>query len=159
MRGARGGVAKIIMDEEPRALFTHCYGHSINLAMNDAIKCSKPVCKALETTHEITKLIKYSPRRDGIFRELKRTHDQNSGFQSPGMRLLCPTRWTVGANSLKIVIDNYEALMDTWDEALLVVHDSKMKARKLAVLSLKCRVSILLLVQSLVNLFYVIQIT
>ncbi len=66
--GARGGVAKIIMDEEPRALYTHCYGHSINLAMNDAIKFSKPVCKALETTHEITKLIKYSPCRDGIFR-------------------------------------------------------------------------------------------
>ncbi len=45
------------------------------------------------------------------------------------MRLLYPTRWTVRANSLKSVIDNYEALMDTWDEALLVVHDSEMKAR------------------------------
>lgn len=27
MSGARSGVAKRITDEEPRALFTHCYGH------------------------------------------------------------------------------------------------------------------------------------
>jgi len=41
MRGVRSGVAKQICDEEPLALYTHCYGHSINLAINDAIKLSK----------------------------------------------------------------------------------------------------------------------
>ena len=106
MRGRRGGVAKVIMDEEPQALYTHCYGHSINLAINDAINLTKPTGKALETIHEITKLIKHSPRRDGLFRELKRAHDQVSGIQSLGIRLLCPTRWTVWADSLKSVIDN-----------------------------------------------------
>ena len=35
MSGARTGVAKRIMDEEPRAVFTHCYGHSLNLAASD----------------------------------------------------------------------------------------------------------------------------
>lgn len=99
------------------------------MAVNDAIKLTKPVCKALETTREITKLIKHSPRRDGIFRELKREHDHNSEFQSPGMRLLCPTRWTVQADSLKSVIDNYVSLMDTWEEALHIVRDMEMKAR------------------------------
>ena len=43
MRGIRSGVAKRILDEEPRAVYTHCYGHSINLAMNDSIKACKPV--------------------------------------------------------------------------------------------------------------------
>lgn len=38
MRGIRSCVAKQICDEEPRGLYTHCYGHSINLAINDAIK-------------------------------------------------------------------------------------------------------------------------
>ncbi len=64
MKGTRAGVAKLITTEEPRALYTHCYGHSINLAVNDAIKLCKPVETALETTHEITKLIEYSPRRE-----------------------------------------------------------------------------------------------
>ena len=68
MRGVRRGVAKQICDEEPRALYTHCYGHSINLAVNDAMKLCKQLKMALEVTHEITKLIKYSPRREEIFK-------------------------------------------------------------------------------------------
>ena len=54
MRGIRSGVAKRILDEEPRAVYTHCYGHSINLAMNDSIKACKSVKNSLEVTHEIT---------------------------------------------------------------------------------------------------------
>ena len=38
MAGIRNGVAKKIRDEEHRALFTHCYGHSLNLAVSDTIK-------------------------------------------------------------------------------------------------------------------------
>ena len=67
MSGARTGVAKRIMDEEPRAVFTHCYGHSLNLAASDTMKKSKLMKNALDTTHEITKLIMFSPRRDAIF--------------------------------------------------------------------------------------------
>lgn len=55
MSGAKSGVAKRISDEEPRAVYTHCYGHSINLAACDAIKQSKPIKCALEVTHEICK--------------------------------------------------------------------------------------------------------
>ena len=31
MHGARKGVAAIITQEESRALYTHCYGHALNL--------------------------------------------------------------------------------------------------------------------------------
>ena len=72
MRGARSGVAKRILDEEPRAVYTHCYGHSINLAASDAIKQTKVMRDAFDMTHEITKLIKYSPRREAVFRDLNK---------------------------------------------------------------------------------------
>ena len=36
--GARGGVAAKIHELEPRALFTHCYGHALNLSVSDTIK-------------------------------------------------------------------------------------------------------------------------
>ena len=32
MSRIRNGVAKHISDIEPRAIFTHCYGHALNLA-------------------------------------------------------------------------------------------------------------------------------
>uniref|UniRef100_A0A1X7VLJ3 Uncharacterized protein n=1 Tax=Amphimedon queenslandica TaxID=400682 RepID=A0A1X7VLJ3_AMPQE len=58
----------------------------------DAMKKYKALKDALETTHEITKLIKLSPRREAIFHEDKQSSVEPT---SPGIRLLCPTRWTV----------------------------------------------------------------
>ena len=62
MSGSRNGVATQIMREEKRAVYTHCYGHSLNLAVGDTIKRSKVCREALETAFEITKLIKFLPR-------------------------------------------------------------------------------------------------
>ena len=50
MSGIKSGVAKQILDEEKRAIFTHCYGHALNLACNDAVKGHKVLRDALETT-------------------------------------------------------------------------------------------------------------
>ena len=33
MTGIRTGVATVILKEEPRAILTHCYGHSLQLAV------------------------------------------------------------------------------------------------------------------------------
>ena len=84
---------------EPRAVFTHCYGHSLNLACGDAIKHCKLMWDALDTSYEIIKLIKKSPAREVIFKKLKAEMDTDS--PDAGIRVLCPTRWTVRAASLK----------------------------------------------------------
>ena len=129
MSGAKSGVAMKIREEEPRAVYTHCYGHSVNLAICDAVKQSKPIKNALETTHEITKLIKHSPRREGIFKNIKSASDAIGDNHSPGVRVLCPTRWTVRADSLASIICNYAALQHTWEEAVDVARDTETKAR------------------------------
>ncbi|SMN02628.1 hypothetical protein SPONN_1502 [uncultured Candidatus Thioglobus sp.] len=129
MSGCKTGVAKRVRDEEPRAVFTHCYSHSLNLAANDYVKKSPLMKASLETTHEITKLVKLSPRRDAIFRQLKAESDSLSDKKSLSIRLLCPTRWTVRADSLLSIIDNYSVLLSTWDEAYEAVKDTESKAR------------------------------
>ena len=68
MLGAKSGVAKQLTDEEPRALYTHYYGH---VACSDAIKQCKLLRDTLDSTYEITKLIKLSPRRNAIFARAK----------------------------------------------------------------------------------------
>uniref|UniRef100_A0A1X7UZN3 DUF4371 domain-containing protein n=1 Tax=Amphimedon queenslandica TaxID=400682 RepID=A0A1X7UZN3_AMPQE len=40
MSGCKNGLAKLIMDEEPRAIYTHCYGHTLNLGVGDSVKDS-----------------------------------------------------------------------------------------------------------------------
>jgi len=45
--------------------------------------------------------------------------------QVPGLRNLCPTRWTVRAASLESIRLNFETLEATWEEALRVRSESK----------------------------------
>lgn len=125
MAGIRNGVATQIQKEESRAIFTHCYGHSLNLAASDTVRRCKTMKKALETTHEITKLVKYSPRRENLFNTIK--GEMAPGM--PGVRTLCPTRWTVRVDSMQSIVQNYAVLQELWDQAIDIVHDTETIAR------------------------------
>ena len=57
MSGIRNGVAVQIRKEKHRAVYTHCYGHALNLAASDAVKNSTLMKNALDIAYEITKLI------------------------------------------------------------------------------------------------------
>ena len=96
MKGHKKGVATQILQEEGRALYTHCYGHSLNLAIADTVREIKLLQDTLDTTSEISKLLKYSPKRNTMFVKLK----EELAPRTPGFRTLCPTRWTVRAISL-----------------------------------------------------------
>ena len=119
-----GGVAKQILDEEKHASFTHCYDHALTLACNDAVKGCKILRDALETTWEITKLIKFLPKRDVLFQEKK----QELSPDGPGVRMLCPTQWTVRGDSLDSVLWNYTTLQDTFEESRDAVSDTETKS-------------------------------
>ena len=88
MSGTRSGVATQLRDEENRAVFLHCYGHALNLAVGDSVKNSKLLKDALEITFEVSKLVKFSPKRDVMFEKLK----DKLAPDTPGFRVLCPTR-------------------------------------------------------------------
>ena len=64
MCGSRNGVATQILRE---ALYTRCYGHSLNMVCSDTIKQSKITRNRLESVLEITKLVKNSPCRVSQF--------------------------------------------------------------------------------------------
>ena len=59
-------------------------GHSLNLAMCDTIKKCKIARDALDTAYEISKLIKFSPKCNHMFEELK----QQFSPGNPGFRVL-----------------------------------------------------------------------
>ena len=129
MTGVRNGVSAQISAEESRAVFVHCYGHALNLAVGDCIKSNSVLRDTLDTTFEISKLVKYSPRRDTIFEKLK----AELAPDTPGFRTLCPTRWTVRAASLSSVLNNYAVFQGLWEEARDVAKDSDVRARIIGV--------------------------
>ena len=76
----------------------------------------------LDTVGEINKLLKYYPRRDSLFEQLKSSVSPGT----VGFRTLCPT---VRAASLQSVIDNYEVFQEFWDEARDITSYSENRAR------------------------------
>lgn len=46
-----------------------------------------------------------------------------------GIRVLCPTGWTVKADALTSIMQNFKALQCTMDKAVDAVRDTETKAR------------------------------
>ena len=129
MCGARRSIASQISSDEPHSSFVHCYGHALNLAAGETVKNNRILWDTLDTTLEISKLIKLSPRRDAIFQILK----AEIAPGTPGFRTMCLTRWTVRGDSLESVLRNYTVLQELWKEAREIVTDSETRARIIGV--------------------------
>ena len=72
MSGCKSVIAKSITDIESRALYTHCYKHSLNLAVDSTIKNIKVLTDVMDIIHEMSALIKFSPKRDVKFDSIKK---------------------------------------------------------------------------------------
>ena len=51
MSGAKGDMANLISDDEPRAVYTHCYRHALHLSVGDTMKQCKVMQSALDTVY------------------------------------------------------------------------------------------------------------
>ena len=123
--GTKAGIATKITELKPRAVFNHCYGHALNLGVSDTIKQSQVMKDCLDTCYEVVKLVKFSPKQEAMLRELK----EETGSNAPGVQTLCPTRWSVRAESLAIIIANYDSIQLLWETAVHATSDTKLKAR------------------------------
>ena len=124
MAGVKNGVTTKIKLLNDAALYTHCYGHALNLAMNDCIINTKDLNDVWVMLKEICNLVKKSPSRECKIREIPdKTKNQNKRI-----RVFCSTRWTIHGETCTSVFSNHEELMKLWEWSLSVVSDSEMKA-------------------------------
>ena len=105
MCGIKNGVSNKILSENPKAFFTRCFEHTLNLAVGDMLKNARFLKDNMDTTYDISNLIKKYSKRDTMLQKIRK--DLSSEY--PGFRVLCPTRWTVRAESMKIILDNWVA--------------------------------------------------
>ena len=114
MSGAKKGTASQICSEEPRAIFIHCYGHALNLAVGNTVKRNH-----IRTTRYPWHNIWYFQTSEVlsttwcIFDKLK----GEISLELTWFRILCPTRWIVRASSLEIMINNYAVFQASWEDA------------------------------------------
>lgn len=116
MLGKKSGVAKQILDIQPKAFITHCHCHSLSLSVKETTKESKILTDAMDTSAEIAILIKYSPKREQKLESIKLTYEEDEPVHR--ISKLSRTRWTVRANCFHRIIDNYGFLYELWNECL-----------------------------------------
>ena len=61
MAGCKSGAKAQILKQELRALFTHCYGHSLSLDVADINRTVKYLGSIIDTVYEFSKLLQYPP--------------------------------------------------------------------------------------------------
>lgn len=108
MSGRLSGVQARISAEYPKALYIHCFCHSLILTVQDCSRSITLIRNTLDTIQELSNLIKFSPKRKALLERIR----GNLDVGGVSLRPLCPTRWTVKAKSFESVIHNYEALLD-----------------------------------------------
>jgi len=125
MAGAKSGVATRFKEMNEKCLYTHCYGHALNLAVGDSIKKVSCLSDTFCAASEICKLVKKSLQRNTKLHELRET----SANSAKSVHAFCPRRWTVRGEVLESIVENHDELMDLWDWSLSVVKDTEMKGR------------------------------
>ena len=66
MSGKRSGVAAQIQMEEPRAIYLHCMGHSVNLEVQESF-----MSDTFDTVLELSKTLKYSSKKKAMLLSLR----------------------------------------------------------------------------------------
>ena len=101
MAGSKNGVMTQLLAKEPHTLYMYCYGHALSLSVCKMIPLLR---STMDTVHEISKLLQYSPKRSNLFTHLK----EDISPDTVGFRVLCPTQWTVRHETLSSIMSNYE---------------------------------------------------
>ena len=93
MSGEKSGVQRLIRNKQPKAIYTHCTGHSLNLAIVSS--CSIPeISNCIECVKSITLWIKSSPKRESLLKAIYQRGVQSGTTQSRAPILnVCITRW------------------------------------------------------------------
>ena len=56
MCGIKNGVSNKILSDNPKAFFTHCFGHALNLAVGDMVKNVRFLKDSIDRPYEISNL-------------------------------------------------------------------------------------------------------
>ena len=135
MLGRKSGVAEQFTAIQPKALVTHCQGHSLSLAVKDVTSERKILNDLMGTVGEICILIKFSPKREKMLSSIQENvegvvdYEEHSRNKSSSLDKLCITRWTVRAACFLKIINNYDQLLDLWEMCLNEKLTTDVKAR------------------------------
>jgi len=92
MSGHKSGVQKLIRDLQPKAIYTHCAGHSLNLVIVSS--CTIPsVQNCISQIKSLTIWIKSSPKQAGFLKVIVQKVKKGTISSRNPLLNVCITRW------------------------------------------------------------------
>lgn len=128
MSGANNGVQALVKRENAKALYVHCLAHSLNLSLKDITNSCVLIRNAMDFIFTLVQLIRFSPKRLSLFDSLRKNITVSTGENTPSLRMVCPTRWTVRHTSISSILQNYGVLLTALEEIQLGHDDYAAKA-------------------------------
>ena len=116
MRGKKSGVSTQILAEQPKAVAIHRQEHSLSLSVKSMTKECDILHDVMSVVGEICILVKFSPKREHLLGKITDNIKKEDSKPFKKLKKLSATRWTVRAECIKRIIDNYESLLQLWEE-------------------------------------------
>ena len=109
MNGIYKGLSTRMKECSPYAIYVHCYGHLLNLALQDTMKEIEPLRNALGNIQSLYNFLEASPKRHALFSDVE---DENEKYKQT-LKSLSVTRWSCRWVAVKSVYDQIERIVKT----------------------------------------------
>ena len=119
MSSNKAGVQAKIKEVSPRALYTHCYSHCLNLSITASCQVQE-VRNLIAIINEVYFFLSNSPKRQSMFELIVvKFMPASTHSKLPG---LCKTRWVEKHTCFEVFLELYEPLI-TFLDAILSPHE------------------------------------
>lgn len=117
MNGVHKGLSTRMKECSPFGIYVHCYGHVLNLALQDTMTQTEPLRNALGTIQALHNFLEASPKRHALFSD---TEVQGEDLKLT-LKSLSTTRWSCRWEAVKAVYGQMERIV----KALLTLSSDK----------------------------------
>ncbi|XP_068739132.1 zinc finger MYM-type protein 1-like [Montipora capricornis] len=117
MSGVNKGLSARMKECSPLAIYVHCYGHLLNLALQDTLTTVEPLRNTLGTIQSLYNFLEASPKRHALFRDI----ETEEGNLVKTLKSQSVTRWSCRWEAVKAVDQQLERIV----KALLVLSTDK----------------------------------
>ncbi|XP_068691425.1 zinc finger MYM-type protein 1-like [Montipora foliosa] len=101
MSGIRKGLATRMKECSPLGIYVHCYGHPLNLALQDTMTENETLRNALATIQSLYNFLHGSTKRHALFKDIE-THEEDVALT---LKSLSTTRWSCRWAAVRAVLE------------------------------------------------------
>ena len=108
MSGTNKGLATLMKQTSPFAIYVHCYAHRLNLALQDAMSSVECLKNALGTIQSLYNFVGASAKRVATFKDIEVV---DTNFLSLSLKSLSDTRWACRYDAMRAIDEQMERVI------------------------------------------------